>query len=334
MSAPMINIRRDVQDPFYRYKMPKLMIKIEGKGNGIKTVIPNMSDIAKSLNRPPSYPAKYFGSELGAQVILNEKDSRYIVNGAHQDEKLQSLLDVFIDKFVLCGACKNPETFMIVKNDKITLDCLACGQQTAVDLVHRLCAYIVKNPPNETNGARPKSQEKDEKQHQSTEEKVEYVFRSDFYQFLQEYSPSQLTHALILGKAKELKIPNNKVVFELFEYVFTKENILEAIPKYAPLFSKFMTSEKCQKYLIGAVEKFVGATHVDMLEKSAFIFKALYDSDLLEEDAILDWASKISHKFVPKERCKTIHYKAKPFIMWLKEADVEDSEEEESEDDE
>lgn len=49
-----VNIRRDVQDKFYRYKMPLLTTKIEGRGNGIKTVIPNMVDIARALSRPPS----------------------------------------------------------------------------------------------------------------------------------------------------------------------------------------------------------------------------------------------------------------------------------------
>lgn len=50
----IVNIRRDVDDKFYRYRMPLLETKIEGKGNGIKTVIPNMSDIARALSRPPS----------------------------------------------------------------------------------------------------------------------------------------------------------------------------------------------------------------------------------------------------------------------------------------
>jgi translation initiation factor 2 beta subunit (eIF-2beta)/eIF-5 len=36
----------------------KLLSKIEGKGNGIKTVIPNLSDIAKALARPAAYPIK------------------------------------------------------------------------------------------------------------------------------------------------------------------------------------------------------------------------------------------------------------------------------------
>ena len=48
------NVNRNVDDVFYRYKMPRLQAKVEGKGNGIKTVIANMPDIAKALNRPPA----------------------------------------------------------------------------------------------------------------------------------------------------------------------------------------------------------------------------------------------------------------------------------------
>ncbi|KAJ3004365.1 UNVERIFIED_CONTAM: Eukaryotic translation initiation factor 5A-1, partial [Siphonaria sp. JEL0065] len=106
----MINVRSDVQDKFYRYKMPKIISKIEGKGNGIKTVIPNMADVSKALSRPPAYATKYFGIELGAQTKVEEKTDRYIVNGAHDANKLQQVLDGFINKFVLCPSCKNPET--------------------------------------------------------------------------------------------------------------------------------------------------------------------------------------------------------------------------------
>lgn len=34
--------------------MPVLQTKIEGRGNGIKTVIPNMEDVARALARPPT----------------------------------------------------------------------------------------------------------------------------------------------------------------------------------------------------------------------------------------------------------------------------------------
>ena len=50
-----LNVNRNVQDSFYRYKMPRLVAKVEGKGNGIKTVIVNMVDVARALSRPPSH---------------------------------------------------------------------------------------------------------------------------------------------------------------------------------------------------------------------------------------------------------------------------------------
>jgi translation initiation factor 5 len=142
-----VNIRRDVTDPFYRYKMEKLQSKIEGKGNGIKTVIVNLNSVAQSLSRPPAYVIKYFGFELGAQANAKPTDERWIINGAHDAAKLQDYLDGFISKFVLCKKCKNPETDVSIKDEKIILDCKACGQRTDVDPRLKLSTFIVRNNP-------------------------------------------------------------------------------------------------------------------------------------------------------------------------------------------
>ncbi|RMZ82180.1 hypothetical protein DV738_g1719, partial [Chaetothyriales sp. CBS 135597] len=142
-----INIRTDVTDPFYRYKMERLQSKIEGKGNGIKTVVPNLPSVAQSLARPPAYLIKWFGFELGAQTNTNPKDDRWIINGAHDASKLQDSLDGFISKYVLCKSCKNPETDINIKDGHILLDCKACGQRTQADLRHKLSGFILKNEP-------------------------------------------------------------------------------------------------------------------------------------------------------------------------------------------
>ncbi|KAK7181645.1 hypothetical protein DPSP01_012718 [Paraphaeosphaeria sporulosa] len=156
-----INVRRDVTDPFYRYKMERIQSKIEGKGNGIKTVIVNLTSVANSLDRPPAYLIKYFGFELGAQTNTNPADDRWIINGAHDASKLQDYLDGFISKFVLCKKCKNPETVMEVKNGGITEDCKACGQISQVDLRLKLSGFILKNEPKK--GKKDKATKKAER---------------------------------------------------------------------------------------------------------------------------------------------------------------------------
>ena len=155
----LINVRRDVSDAFYRYKMERIQTKIEGKGNGIKTVIINLSSVAQSLSRPGSYLIKYFGFELGAQTNIDPRDDRWIINGAHDAPKLQDHLDGFINKFVLCKKCKNPETDVVIKdNENIVLDCKACGQRSDVDLRLKLSGFIVKNQPKK--GKRDKAERK------------------------------------------------------------------------------------------------------------------------------------------------------------------------------
>ncbi|CDH11517.1 probable Eukaryotic translation initiation factor 5 [Zygosaccharomyces bailii ISA1307] len=150
-----INICRDNHDPFYRYKMPPIQAKVEGRGNGIKTAVLNVADIARALNRPAPYIVKYFGFELGAQTSIMVDADRYLVNGVHEPAKLQDVLDGFINKFVLCGSCKNPETEIVVTKDKdLVRDCKACGKRTPMDLRHKLSSFILKNPPDSVGGSK------------------------------------------------------------------------------------------------------------------------------------------------------------------------------------
>ncbi|WOL12318.1 eukaryotic translation initiation factor 5-like [Canna indica] len=144
-------------DAFYRYKMPKMITKIEGRGNGIKTNVVNMVDIAKALHRSASYTTKYFGCELGAQSKFDEKTGTSLVNGAHDTAKLAGLLENFIKKYVQCYGCGNPETDIIItKTQMITLKCAACGFVSDVDMRDKLTTFILKNPPEQKKGSKDK----------------------------------------------------------------------------------------------------------------------------------------------------------------------------------
>lgn len=136
-------------DQFNRYKMPPVMAKVEGRGNGIKTRIVNCSEVARALHRPPGYVCKFFGCELGAQTKIDDAAGVYIVNGAFQQNVLMDTLKKFIEMFVLCGKCNLPETDLkLKKNGNITQACNACGEEGLCDMTHKLCTFIINNPPD------------------------------------------------------------------------------------------------------------------------------------------------------------------------------------------
>merc|ERR1712146_6864 len=109
MGAAMINIDGS-DDPTYRYKMPRLEARIEGRGNGIRTNVVNMKEIAEALARSPAHATKYLGIEMGAQSKWNDELDKATVQGAHTAAELQRLVLGFARDFVLCPLCSNPET--------------------------------------------------------------------------------------------------------------------------------------------------------------------------------------------------------------------------------
>ncbi|KAJ2599923.1 eukaryotic translation initiation factor 5 [Coemansia sp. RSA 1721] len=395
-----INIRRDTKDQFYRYKMPRLQGKIEGKGNGIKTVLPNIVEVSRALSRPPSYATKYFGSELGAQTKIEEKNDKYIVNGAHEVPKLQDLLYNFIDKFVLCGDCKNPETDLIItKEQTIIRHCMACGKRTDVDMKHRLSTFIVKNPPpkdkkggqhasaSATSGGNDNGSDGNENSEgdefdmlandtgllslngnagdedddwevdldMSAEAVAERQKKlgvntslistadddddeagsgdKDPYDQLGDFigANKDASDRTIFDKATELGLDKKHralvvVIMCLFEDPAT---IIKDIAKRDKVLMAFGDSDKHQRAVIGGFERVIEANMDKLLAKTPMIFKALYDEEIVEEEAFVEWGKKPSKKYVEKDVAKQIHKAAEPFLRWLEEADEESDEESE-----
>jgi translation initiation factor 5 len=128
MSTNNISLSHD--DPFYRYKMPTISLKHEGRGNGVKTLLTNLDDVGKSLNRQPLDILQYLASELS--VCSNSKSS-YVLNGTLEKSRVQELIQKYIAEHVLCGTCSNPETVYIkIGKDTLGKRCQACGLTTEV----------------------------------------------------------------------------------------------------------------------------------------------------------------------------------------------------------
>lgn len=139
MSQHTINIgRKNIKDPFYRYKMPILSIKNIGKGNGIKTELINIEDISRALSRDQESIMKFLAYELGTIAKRN------IINGKFDESILNDILDKYITKYVICNICENPETFFVIKKKILKTQCKACGKRYEMDINHKYTDYILR----------------------------------------------------------------------------------------------------------------------------------------------------------------------------------------------
>lgn len=109
----------NTDDPFYRYKMPALAVRKQTNC----VVIDNLTTVSKSLQRPAKMILKYFGMKLGTHVSVDKA----AVNGTFSPSELQIALQEFIDQYVLCTDCGNPETQITLKKKKYSMSCKACG---------------------------------------------------------------------------------------------------------------------------------------------------------------------------------------------------------------
>lgn len=399
-----INICRDNTDPFYRYKMPPIQSKVEGRGNGIKTSIVNLGEVSRALGRPPAYVLKYFGSELGAQTSMD----RFLINGVHDATELQDSLDGFINKFVLCASCKNPETEIQIKNkDDLQRDCKACGRVSIIDPRHKLSSYILKNPPSnsskkgkksatatanvvgggksisdiaagqtdDTNGGEALAGGEDDDDDDILTKKInaeaaalaasetvevadedwavdmskeaieararelEGLNLSDTQSKFNELGEWLLNESKeskddlpsdvdIYKKIIELEIVENPETVQVLAQVLFDEDVVEEIEEHLGLLAKLINgNSEFEKAFLGGFERFFGLEKPELIPVVPKLLAKLYDKELVSEEVILAWGSKVSKKYVPKDVSKKVRKAAKPFVNWLKEAEEESDDE-------
>lgn len=122
-AQPQILNINNQDDPFYRYKMPALQIKQQTNC----VIIENLAQVSTSLKRNQKMILKFFGIRLGTQV----SDSKSSINGTFKAHELQEALQEFIQTYVLCPDCGNPETEFYLKKKTYKRTCKACGIDVA-----------------------------------------------------------------------------------------------------------------------------------------------------------------------------------------------------------
>ncbi|KAF9394242.1 hypothetical protein CPC16_011945 [Podila verticillata] len=154
----MVNIPSTNPDPYYRYKMPALEIRINPSrvrtNNPQKepitipasTQLQNLPAVSKALNRPLEYITKFFELELEMQGELEDRQRWFkLLGGEVPEHELMLTLDKFIRRFVMCFICNNPETALTVFKTHIMKECGACGMATRVDRFSKLTRFLMRN---------------------------------------------------------------------------------------------------------------------------------------------------------------------------------------------
>lgn len=147
MPSKRIPINPQSSDPHERYMMDSVETKIESRGNGIRTVIANITTIAKQIRLPATHILQYFSYAIGVKSRIDDKNEKYILQGKFSEPEIQKIIYQLIEKWVLCGKCRAPETEMIVKNDKISFTCRGCGTTRSADPKEKIYDYMVTHPP-------------------------------------------------------------------------------------------------------------------------------------------------------------------------------------------
>ena len=115
------------------------IIKVEGQGKMIKTIILNTDQLEKAINRPIDLFLAYFCYKKGAKFTIKNENKTYL-SGSYTQNELTEYLKKFIQEYILCVKCQNPETLMRIgnKNDKtktIKFTCKSCGNKYEINEV-------------------------------------------------------------------------------------------------------------------------------------------------------------------------------------------------------
>lgn len=271
-------------------------------------------------------------------------------------------MDGFISRVVLCGACENPETYLVVSHriPDILQICKACGYRDYLLITRKMTIVIQKNPPeavinntktkqimsttsrqisesknlpsNNNNSSSSGGSNDDDDNNIIDKRQMENENLDKFYDILkQKFTSNQLNnnnvlvHKELFREAEKLNIIH-KVPLLLVELCFADKLTESLVVKYRLLFLRFTYNNvKAQRSLLEGLEQIIAINRETLLSKVSGIFKLFYDHDIVEENVFLTWGLRIGTKYITKDIALSIHEKAQPFLQWLQEADEESS---------
>ena len=147
-----INVRglNEVVDPSYRYKMEPINA-VQQKG---KLVITNIKEIGRNLTvqnysdtskeDKSQMLIEFFKKKFSTPIKCDKELSKIELKGVSADE-LQNAIYEFIEYFVICPTCGNPETILSKEKSNIFITCQACSHHDKIKNSNKMVSKLWDN---------------------------------------------------------------------------------------------------------------------------------------------------------------------------------------------
>lgn len=104
----------------------------ETRQEGNVTVYENFRNTVNDLSREADHVLTFLQNELGTSAQLDES-GRARLTGSFNQRRIETAVEEYIDRFVVCPECGLPDTRLERKSGVVVLRCEACGARSATN---------------------------------------------------------------------------------------------------------------------------------------------------------------------------------------------------------
>ncbi len=97
-----------------------------------KTAFVNFHEMATMLHRQPSHLLAFFFAELGTSGSI-DGNHQLILKGRFQQNNIENVLRRYIKEYVMCHACRSPDTILSKETRLFFLQCMTCHSRCTVE---------------------------------------------------------------------------------------------------------------------------------------------------------------------------------------------------------
>jgi len=112
-----------------RFVIPDLAYEQQGN----KTILKNFVDLLNILRREPRHLARYLFKELATRGSI--KNNSLVLDTRVSRENLTRKIESYVQEFINCKVCNEPDTKLIKEDRYIFMVCEACGAKTPIRIL-------------------------------------------------------------------------------------------------------------------------------------------------------------------------------------------------------